>query len=342
MTSVQYIRWSESLDYGFAVGRVRSLETLLLDRNQYERLIRTNGVEGFIAALAETRYGQLMSSEADVNMLFLAVHQENILFCQGYAKDAWLKALIQMPADIFNLKVMLKNRYLGKNTRSNELLSGGGWSVKELNAITSPEAPRLPVEKRDFVLAWRRAQEALRLAEEKQDPAVIDLVLDRLAQELALRWTTGKDFALGYYRLFADVTNLKTLIRVKVLNEGVDTFRTAFLPGGTIAFEQLQRVYELESSALNELRIDQPFLTMLQIGVRVRDGNESVLPIEKKGRELLLDYINQARYVALGYEPLWRFYLLRENELTNLRQLYAAKVAGWDIKQCQEVVVYDF
>ncbi len=342
MTSVQYIRWSESLDYGFAVGRVRALETLLLDRNQYERLIRASEVEGFVAALAETRYGQLMTSESDVNKLLLTVHQENISFCQEYARDAWLKGLIQTPADIFNLKVMLKNRYRGKNTQSDELLSGGGWSVKELNAMSSPEVPRLPVEKRDFMLAWRRAQEALRLAEEKQDPAVIDLVLDRLAQELTLRWTAGKDFALGYYRLFADVTNLKTLIRVKVLNEGVDTFRSAFLPGGTIAFEQLQRVYELEQSVVNELRIAPPFLTILQAGIRVWNNNESVLPIEKRARELLLDYINQARYVALGYEPLWRFFLLRENELTNLRQLYAAKIAGWDVKQCQDVVVYGF
>ncbi len=336
------IRWSENLNYGFANGRVRAQETSLLDRNQYERLLKANGVEEFLAALTETRYGQFVNENAEPSQIFTAAHQENIRFCKTYAAELWLKALIGNQADIFNLKVILKNRYQEKSTASKDLLSGGEWSLNELNAITASELKRPFAEQKILVLAHRCAQEALRLAREKQDPSMIDLLLDKLAQEQALIWATGNDFASGYFRLYADLMNIRTLIRLKVLNETVATLEAAFLPGGEISRQNLQRAYESESGAVKGVTLAPPFGALLLAGRQAQEAGASLLPIENMIRQLLLDYINCARYIALGYEPLWRFFLLRENELTNLRQIYAAKLAGWDMKQCQEVVVYGF
>lgn len=155
-------------------------------------------------------------------------------------------------------------------------------------------------------------------------------------------WSTGNEYAEGYYRLYADITNLKMLVRLKFLNEDEQTFQIAFLPGGKLSCSQLLRLKNLEPSALKELPGGEPFFSLFDAGIRALTNRASFLPMEKTARLLLLDYINRARYVALGSEPLLRFFFLRENELTNLRQLSAAKIAGWGVRECQEVVVYGF
>lgn len=338
------ISWSENPNYGFANGRVRALETLLFDRIQYERLIRAKDTQEFKALLFETRYGQLATFESNTNLsqIFTAAYQENILFCITYAADIWLKALIQTTADIFNLKIILKNRYQEKNPSTDELLPNGRWDEKALNTIIAGDPKKLPKDKRDIILAHQGVKEAWVQAEKNRDPAIIDILLDKLSHELALMWSTGNEFAEGYYRLYADISNLKTLVRLKFLNEDEQTFQLAFLPGGKFSLPQLLRIKNLEPGVIKELPGGELFFPLLDAGTRALNKKDSFLPMERIARTLLLEYVNCARYVALGYEPLLRFFFLRENELTNLRQLYAAKIAGWGVGECQEVVVYGF
>ncbi|MGQ9678901.1 MAG: V-type ATPase subunit [bacterium] len=345
MISNPTIRWSDNLSYGFAVGVIRTLEQFLFDRNQYEKLIRAKDVNEFQTLLMETRYGlatKLAPNSANISQIITAVHWENVSFCINYAADSWLKSLIQIPMDIFNLKTVLKNRYRKKNTSADELLPNGRWDETTINTIITGDPKKFSKDKEDLLLAHRLVNEAWRQAEQSHDPAIIDLLLDKLAQELVLMLSSGNDFAEGYYRLYADITNLKTLVRLKLLNEDEQTFQFAFLSGGRLSFSQLISVGKLGLDSIKELVGRTPLLPLLEIGLKALSNNESLLPMEKKGRELILDYINRARYVALGYEPLWRFFLLRENELTNLRQLYAAKIAGWGVKECQELVAYGY
>ncbi|MEO0069391.1 MAG: V-type ATPase subunit, partial [candidate division WOR-3 bacterium] len=79
MISAKAIRWSESQQYGFVTGRVRALETLLLDRVMYERLIRAEGVEEFVALLNTTRYGDFLRlvTEGDVREALSLSREEN-------------------------------------------------------------------------------------------------------------------------------------------------------------------------------------------------------------------------------------------------------------------------
>ena len=341
------IHWGENPNYGFANGRVRALETLLFDRTQYERLIRAKDTQELKTLLLETRYGQLATLEPNTNLsqIFTAAAQENILFCITYAADLWLKALIQTTVDIFNLKIILKSRYQEKNPSADDLLPNGRWDEKTLNTIIAGDPKKFPKDQRHLFLAHRLVNEARQKAEQRHDPAIIDLLLDKLAQELALMWGTGNDYAEGYYRLYADITNLKMLIRLRFLNEDEQTFQIAFLPGGKLSCSQLLRIIRiknLEPSALKELPGGELFFSLFDAGIRALNNRESFLPMEKTARVLLLDYINRARYVALGSEPLQRIVKVRENELTTLRQLDAAKIAGWGVRECQEVVVYGF
>ena len=103
-------RLSENPEYGFAVGRVRALETDLLERARYERLVWSPGVREFAAALAETAYSRFLEGgAADVPQALDKTTAENVAFLAQYALNRWLLDLRDAALSDMN-KVYLHSR----------------------------------------------------------------------------------------------------------------------------------------------------------------------------------------------------------------------------------------
>ncbi|MEO0049720.1 MAG: V-type ATPase subunit [candidate division WOR-3 bacterium] len=335
MQSYKSIRFSERLDYSFAIGRVRALEAYFLDRQWYERLIRTKDAQQFLATVFESRYSQFFDELSRFNppLIFTRAQEENLRFCLQYAAEEWLEALLRLPAEVYNLKVVLKQAL------KEEVGLGEKWE--------------LPVMRGDFArgrkwqeiiaLINKEGAEAFSLAQERSDPSLIDIYLDRLEQRLALQLSSGQDYAFGYYRLFADLKNLVTALRVRLLGEDERVLAEALLPGGRLPAKTVLELVKVDEETLDTLLSSiGRYAPLIRIGLKSVKEKGSLVLMEREVRQTLLDYINLARYVALGYEPLLRFYRLWENELTNLRLLYAAKLAGLGAEECQDLVVYGF
>ncbi len=339
MKTGRTLRWSNSPGYGFVTGRLRAQETLLLDRNYYERLIRAEGINEFAAVLNETRYARFIADAGDIATALQLAQEENLQFCLDYIPEKWLSELLRLQVDTYNLKITLKSQLTGKSVTIAGLMSQGNWPIAMVAGIDPAAGANWLERETGFHAVKGYALQVLRSVRETNDPAVIDIMLDRWAQERALALTDGKDYARGYFQLFADVTNLKTLFRLRVLKEGEGVLRQSFLPGGEIKQDALVRLLGAEEEKIRTAFSASHLAPIIEAGLKTTPAG-GMLPLEKAGREVLLDYVNTARYVALGYEPLLRFYFLRENELVNLRQLFAAKVAGLDINTCQGLVVY--
>ncbi len=73
---------------------------------------------------------------------------------------------------------------------------------------------------------------------------------------------------------------------------------------------------------------DEVFRDYLDLGGPAAAGRHAFVRMERHGREMELRFLRQTRYATFGYEPLVAFFLMSENELRNLRLLYAAKLAG--------------
>jgi len=338
---VKKTRWSNSTYYNFVIGRLRTRETLLLDRNYYERLIRTGNVNDLTSVLNETSYARFISDAANFQDALELAGEENLQFCLDYAAEDWLQHLLQLQVDTHNIKTVLKSQLAGKTVEENNLLDKGRWTADILLNL-NPDAATVRVSKKTgFDAIKRYVLAALQHARDTRDPALIDIMLDRWAQEQALSLTSGQDYARGYFELFADVTNIKILFRLRLLKEKEDIFNQAFLPGGKLKPGVLVSLVNADTERIRATLATNRFAPVIEAGLKTETGAGGLV-LERAAREVMLNYINTARYVALGYEPLLRFYFLRENELVNLRQLFAAKVAGLDTKTCQELVVYGF
>jgi V/A-type H+-transporting ATPase subunit C len=333
------VRLSEDPKYGFAIGRVRALEPGLMDRSRYERFIRARSGEEFVAAVAETAYAKFFEGgTVAVTQAFDRAAQENAAFLSAYALDEWLVQFFWTPVKFRRIKTTFKSALSeasgeDKDKTDSPALSGFGaaeWSARV-----------------DQVLA--EGKEAFA---RDRNPAAADVALDRLMQEIELQIASRSQFLSGYLGLHADIENLHTLVRLKV-GGGEDKnsageMEAAFLPGGTLTLAGLLTALPQPWPAVTELLGKVPpygvgnesFHDYLEQGRIAVAEKRSFTRMERLGRELELRYLRQTRYATFGHEPLVTFFLLRENELRNLRLLYAAKLAGRAVEETQDLVAY--
>jgi V/A-type H+-transporting ATPase subunit C len=327
------IRLSENPEYGFAVGRVRALEPALMDRSRYERLVRARGSVEFVAALTETAYTKFLDgSSANVSHAFDKASEENAAFFSQYAQEGWLLHLFRLPAALRSLKAAIKDAL---SRGKSEVPTPAEFIAMQQHAVVSSAVAA-----------------AVQAFERDRDPAAVDMVVDRLLQDLRLRTADTSEFILGYLGLHADLENLRTLVRLKAQPGGGEDQRggmeTAFLGGGGLELRDLVATIEEPWAAVVERFAKAPpggcgneaFRDYLEQGTAAVADRRSLVRMERLGRETELRYLRQTRYATFGYEPLVTFFLLRENELRNLRQLYAAKLAGLADEEARDLVAY--
>jgi V/A-type H+-transporting ATPase subunit C len=326
-------RLSEDPKYGFAVGRVRALEPTLLDRPRYERLVRTRDREEFAAALAETAYGKFLEGgAAGVTRALEGAARENRDFFSECALDDWLVRLFAMPAAFRTLKVAVKDALAQSRTEVT--------LPKELDTL--PERGAIAGVVADILQAFVR----------DRNPAAVDVALDRLEQQVERQAASGSEFLTGYFALHADVENLRTLVRVKA-GENADKdlageMKAAFLEGGKLTLDgllsALPQPWEALPDLLAKARPDgagsEELREYLEQGKAAVTDRRSFVRMERLGREVELRYLRRTRYATFGHEPLVAFFLLRKNEMRNLRLLYAAKLARLGIEETQDLVAY--
>jgi V/A-type H+-transporting ATPase subunit C len=316
------MRLSENPEYGFAIGRVRSMEAALLDRARYDRLVRARSPEEFLPVLAETAYGHFLEGDggrkARLPEALRRAADEDRAFIAEYAVDMWLLELLRLSPDILRLKIEIKQH-----------LAGSG------------PVPQVTTALPDRV---RAAAETM-VGDEKKgiDPARVDIVLDQLQQETALELCRPSQFMTGYYSLHADLENLRTLVRGKATDGATGKAPAvdgAMLAGGTLAVTLITGLAAEEWDEIVGRFGATPYRGYVDDGVAYLRVKQSLTRMERLGREMELAFLRQSRYAVFGHEPLVTFFLLRASEQRNLAQLYAARVAGLPEDEAQELVAF--
>jgi V/A-type H+-transporting ATPase subunit C len=327
------MKLSESRQYGFAIGRLRSLETRLLDRAAYRRFIVCPDEGAFVLALGGTHYAALADPESGtqhVNRLLGHAHEANFEFLVQHSADNWLLQLFRIPADAHNLKVLLKSRTQSAVLHEG-LLGYGRWSPDMVRQILDGTQGAGGSELRSLVATVREQPE-------DHEPAEIDAAVDQWMQSEQLRLAPPGGFMSGYLTLHADVENLRSLIRLKSMNELPHRLQRVLLIGGNVGPDLLRLMFAAEWETLGAMVADSDLRQMVDEGSRCVRQQQSALRLERLGRETELRFLAKASYTAFGYEPLAAFFLQNENEVRNLRQLHAACIAGLPEEERQELV----
>lgn len=312
--------------YGFAIGRIRCREALLFDQNRYEQLIACENEEDFLRILlGQSPYAEFQKTTVDELLNDAGV--ENFWFFKKYCLDLPVLNLILHREDLHNLKLILKAKLSSQPLP--EMLSpfgsipptclseiSQGFISNDLDSLNKLLTKEFPDSIRKGLSEAKIAYEATKA------PEVIDYTLDKAVMNYSLELAKISEFLFTYYQYQIDLENIRTMLRVRFFQIPVSVFNEAYIPQGTIKSnyftEQFAGPLEmiLERFALTQYR------AVIVEGVNYLINNHSFTRFERLATEFLLSYLRRARFFTFGFEPLFSYFLMKENEIKNLRKIH--------------------
>ncbi len=317
MTHVTTIR--DPLRYGFAVGRVRVLETRLLKRSHYERLLDAADFEEQRRVLSETPYGAYLEGVSTADDVERVLDRALADLLRDFLRSANLPevvvAFFRVGEDYDDLRGLLKAEALGLPPAD---LLGGSGSV----GIDDLVAGRLPASLAGALRVIRAQattdEDELRI--ELIDPAV-DTELYRAIAELAD--ASGNDYLREIARVSADLANVKVFVRMRVKELAV-AYATRFLvEGGSIPHERFVALYRLSAEEAAQRLTATGVLRGVDPEALFDPARFDVVADRVVVREL-----RRARMVAVGPEPVVAYILMRRAEIATVRTLLIGRFAG--------------
>ena len=179
-------------------------------------------------------------------------------------------------------------------------------------------------------LAEATEQAILAYYQDKKIPQ-IDHVIDRFEAEykIAQARELGDAFLLNLFRLQIDLTNIRTILRLKHIDADQ---RNVLLPGGFLESDRLREAFDHGYDGLGQLFFATPYHRIVEVGAGYVVSDESFLKIEQQCDEYLTGYLRSTSQITAGPQPIIAYLLLKEHEIRTVRLILTAKKNLLDTK----------
>ncbi len=307
---------ADELVYGFALGRVRVREGLLVDRVRIGRLAECESLAAMHSVLAETVYGPLLAGAQtleDVETAFSGRLEEAYEVSEAGETPPQLSGYFRARHDYENLRAAVKSGF-GRELKA-PFSQLGRVPAQQFSAYarTRTFADLPPVLE-------EAARAAVRAYERTGEPAAIDRELDRsyFDETLALAASLRAFWVERAARIRVDIVNGSVISRAVALGQKSSEWQEDLLGGGYIPPIEWLRWARREPDAaevatpLTELLHDRP------------------APMEYRQRTLeywgrLLD---ETKLIASGPPPIFAYISRVEREVRILRTIIVARLSG--------------
>ena len=325
------VLWSgefrEDWRYAFAVGRVRVLQTRLLETGRLGELANSLNAEEMVGRLAGSAYALTGETAALAEQMEAKLRH---LRWAGYAeilslsRDEALSRFMQGGEDFRNLKILLRQ----------SLVEGSGkLELSDLGFIEPGQLRELfEAEKYEALprAMGRAVEQAITGYYEKKNPRSIDLAVDRWALEYRrdqARQMTN-EYLLGLCGLMADLGNIRSLARIKWLEEDSKLLSEAYLPGGAIELSRLQGALGVSWEMIPGMFFATAYAELVEHGFASLVADDSFVRLEKYCDDYLGEYLRATGQVVAGPEPLVAYLMGIEQEIRSVRLIFSARQAG--------------
>ena len=305
--------------YPYAVGRVKALESHLINNNQWQRLWEANEVEA-MKILKEIGYGVEVTDASDVERLIDYEVKKASMLINEITPEPELTDLFLLPIDGQNLKIILKG--IIQRIEVKEMLQDSGSVPVELlqKAVEYQIYDDLP----------EAFSKALKELEGEKRPQKISAVIDNAVyrQILDNLRSTKNELLKYYFTSKIDFTNILTVIRGNTLDLDVHQCQRLLIRGGEISIHTFSEAIGMEINFIPN-QLSKGYYSMK---IRsILDNyvlNHSVTEVEEKLNSLSFEIIYDARNDSFGIGPLAHYLLTRIREGKILRVMFAGKRAG--------------
>ncbi len=314
--------------YPFAVASVRSMENSLMTKQKLMQMAEARTAEEALRILSDSAYGKTQIKGIYEFEKMIGNHLEaTYQAVAGLIPQETLIDIFLYKNDYHNIKVLLKEE-VSKVSGKKFLIQGGTIPIETL---------RRNLRERNYVelpnISGEAVDEAVSMYAKTRNGRYIDTILDKACfatmEKAAAK--LGNSYVSKYIQMLADITNLKTLLRIKKLDREFQVLEESFVPGGSISFELLSRAYR--SDSLAAVLKETPYGQLCE-----QYMEQGFILFEKACDDYLMEYIKDAKYKTLTPEPVMAFILAKETEAKSIRIIMTCKMHNIDTATIKERV----
>lgn len=315
----------DSMLFTQVIPRLRVLETKLLDKSKIDRMIDSSSKEEALKVLQESEYSTLMSNikrAEDYEVILSAELKRVYKMLYEMTPVNSIVDIMSIRYDYHNIKVLIKGKLLEKDF-SNMIIPIGTVDINKLIYALDNEYYR------DLNPIMRKAiEEALEDFNTSKDPQKIDIILDKylFIHQLSLNKQIEDKFLDRYLRYLIDLTNIKTLLRVKKQDNTRDFLNGLIIEGGYVDRDKLNSLYNDSVENIPGKLAFTDYSEILKLGIEDYVKTGSINLFEKLSEDFIMNYMKKAKYITFGLEPLIAYIYAKENEIKLIRIIMVGKL----------------
>lgn len=327
-----------STNYGFAIGKIRVLETRLLDRNFFNDLLVLNNLGTSLNKLQETPYSEFLKDKSHWEKGLESYYNYTLNTITNIVPEPELINILRLRYDFHNIKIIFKTKlnildmdkfeyFLDLGTIGIKTLSDG--ILKEKYSMLPPHIARVIKD------TWHQISK-------NKDPQLATILLDRWLYHTLFHEVEHKNtFLERFFSTWIDLYNIKTFLRAKKLEKEKEFFNTYFLHHGTIPRYQFEKFYEDSVPDIIEQLVTSPYFEIVEVLLSTWAQDRSLIKVDKAIDDFITRILRRARLKAFGIEPIISYIWAKEMELKNCRLILTAIQYGldkdWTMQHIREV-----
>lgn len=315
----------DAMQFTQALSRIWVLETRLLDKAKIERMIDSDSADNILRILGETEYSNVMTNvkrAADYEEILSLELKRVYKLVYEICPVKEIVDLFSLKYQYHNLKVILKGKFLNKDF-SSMLIDLGNENLDELKRKIETDNYRglkTPIQK--------AIEESVADFELTKDPQRIDIIVDKhMFKELeVIKNNLSYGFIDKIVNALIDLTNVRTLIRVKKQGKDKEFANEVLVSGGSISKSKLVALLnETPENILSKLS-HSSYSTIIREGMESYIETGSVNLLEKTSDNYIMSLMRDAKLITFGPERILAYIYAKETEIKIIRIIMVGKL----------------
>ena len=328
-------------NYAYLTGKIRALETRVLDDTDIERMADASDFDSAFKVLNDTDYANnLLDVEPRKFRDALRLDFSEVFsFLRRSIPDRDLFRILYLDRDFLNLRYLFKKKYSGAGGQSNDaerdlksnLVSDTVYPYAWLELMVAHGKNRGLDE--DMAGVITLAQKEFQESESMQK---VDGFLSIKYYELlgALSKKLGNDLIKKWIKIRVDNANLAAFLRAKIFGLAPDLFKAIILPGGHISKKDLMGIFGEDKSGL------KAFLVRHYDAEAQKDFDDflesnSISGFERGLENFVTRFLGSSKRIAYGPEVVVAYFVSKSVAVKNVRVIMTGKdnlISGERIK----------
>ncbi len=336
----------DSTSFAQSASWIRVLETKLLNENELERMVLAKDAKDAYKILNETDYsthiGDIENVESFQEVINSGLKDTKELI-ERITPDSWVFNILWLRYDFHNMKVLLKAKHSEKqfDEVKKYCFQFGAIKLEQLKKyIPDGEDAGFGLEER----YEKYLKESIKLAEadylKSEDPQLIDIVLDKrfckIINEIALR--SGNDFLITLTKKYIDLKNIELFIRLKIQGREEELLEKGFIARGTLEKYRFIDAFRKDINDFAESMRHTDYANIIREAIKGYEDEKSFVKLDKLSYDHLTDYIQKAKRIAIGPEPVFAYFWAKKNNALIIRSIMVSKLNNIDPEQIKQLI----